>query len=104
MTGRLAHAVVAGWQRSGAIIRVLYVCRAAVPRREIPDTFRLVEQRYRVMAESFHEEQGRQFQLQRFAERVYEWRKSGSPDVNIKDFEAEVAALVKDRLMMERSE
>jgi HEAT repeat protein len=73
-------------------------------RGETPDMFRLVEQRYRVMAESFREEEGREFQLQRFSERVYEWRKSGAPDVNTKDFEAEVAALVKDRLMIERTE
>jgi hypothetical protein len=32
-----------------------------------------------MMAQSFLEEEGRELQLQRFAERVYEWRKSGVP-------------------------
>jgi hypothetical protein len=73
-------------------------------RGETPDPFRLVEQRYRVMAEGFREREGRDFQLTRFSERVYEWRKSGEPDISTEGFEPEVAALVQDRLMIERTE
>jgi HEAT repeat protein len=73
-------------------------------RGETPDVFRLVEQRYRVMSEEFRAREGRDFQLERFAERVYDWRNSGESDIHIQDFEAEVASLVKDRLMLKRTE
>ena len=73
-------------------------------RGETPDTFRLVEQRYRAMAEEFRQQEGRDFRLQPFSERVYAWRKSGKPDLHTEGFEPEVAALVKDRLMLERQE
>jgi HEAT repeat protein len=73
-------------------------------RGETPDVFRLVEQRYQVMAADFRDREGREFQLKRFSERIYEWRKSSEPDINTEGFEAEVAALARDRLMIARTE
>lgn len=73
-------------------------------RGEVPDPLRLVEQSYEVMARQFRETQGRDLRLQPFSERVYEWRKSGQPHIDTTGFEAEVAALVKPRLMIQRTE
>jgi HEAT repeat protein len=73
-------------------------------RGETPDVFRLVEQRYRVMSTEFREREGRDFRREPFAEAVYEWRKSDQPDFRTAGFEAEVAALVRERLMLERTE
>jgi hypothetical protein len=73
-------------------------------RREVPDMFRLVEQRYRVMAESFREEHGRAFALEKLSQAVYEWRRSGEPYIKTEGLEQEVAALARDRLMIQRTE
>jgi hypothetical protein len=73
-------------------------------RGERPHTFRLVEQRYEVTARRFKAEQGREFRLKPFSERVYEWRRSGEPDIKTDDFAPEVAALAGDRLMIQRAE
>lgn len=50
---------------------------ATLARGAAPDMLALIEQRYRVMSQAFREKEGREFRLQDFAERVYEWRKSG---------------------------
>ena len=71
-------------------------------RGETPDTFRLIEQRYRVMALRFRESQGRDFPMLQFSERVYEWRSSGEPYPSMEGFEAETAALAQDHLMIQR--
>lgn len=73
-------------------------------RNQTPDTFRLVDQGYRVMAQHFKEERGRSFPLNTFSERVYEWRSSGEPYINPEGFEDEVAALAENRLMIRRTE
>jgi hypothetical protein len=56
------------------------------------------------MTEGFREREGRDFQLKRFAERVYEWRRSDEPDIHTEGFEPEIASLVQDRLMLKRTE
>lgn len=67
---------------------------------ETPQTFQLLEQRYRVMAARFLESHEREFSLRRFCEHVYEWRKSGELYLGGKGFEAEVAALAQERLLI----
>ena len=56
------------------------------------------------MDEAFCERNGRHFPLRPFAERVYEWRKSGESDISVDGFEVEAAELSEDRLMIQRTE
>jgi len=69
-----------------------------------PDPLRLIQQQFQRMSNRFLEEKGRGFQKARFAERVYAWRISGNPDIDVSSFEADVAYLAKSRLMLQRTE
>lgn len=75
-----------------------------IARNEAPDTFDLVEERYRVMAQRWQQERRKLFPLHAFSERVYEWRVSGEPYINTYGFEEEVFALAEDRLMIRRAD
>jgi hypothetical protein len=71
---------------------------------EKPDLFRLVEQRFQVMAETFREKNGRDFPREAFAERVYEWRMADDADMNMEGFEIEATELSQHRLMIQRTD
>ena len=71
---------------------------------EVPDLFRLVEQRYDAMAKEFEEQNGRPFPLINFSERVYEWKDSGSPYISVYGFDVEFQSLVKHKLVIQRDE
>jgi hypothetical protein len=75
-----------------------------ISKGEVPDLFRLVEQRYDAMAKEFEEQNGRPFPLISFAERVYQWKDSGNPYISVEGFELEFQSLVKHKLLIQRDE
>jgi hypothetical protein len=67
------------------------------PGRVLAQIFRLAEQAYRRV-------ENRDFPRDAFAERVFAWRKSGEPYINIQGFEREARCLVGRQLMREITE
>jgi hypothetical protein len=73
-------------------------------RGEKPDVFRLVEQCFDSATQKFRTRHLREFPRERFAERVYEWRLSGKPDLGVEGFEPEAEVLVEHKLLLRRTE
>ncbi len=69
-------------------------------RGENPDVFRLVEQCFQGAATVFRQRHNREFRKEQFAERVYEWRLSGEPNLNVEGFEEESSVLVDHKLLL----
>ncbi|MBA4211636.1 MAG: hypothetical protein C0449_00995 [Polaromonas sp.] len=73
-----------------------------IARGEQPDLLGLLKQRFQVMEADFRQQQNHPFPYKRFAEQVYAWRASGFPYFPSDGFTTEVAALVRQKLMVER--
>ena len=65
----------------------------------VPEPGLVLAQIYRLMAEEFQAKRGIPFPESRFAERVFTWRQSGEPYVDIQGFEHEALYLEKHKLM-----
>ncbi len=65
----------------------------------VPEPGLVLAQIYRLMVEEFQAKRGIPFPEQRFAERVFNWRQSGEPYVDMQGFEHEALALEKHKLM-----
>jgi hypothetical protein len=70
---------------------------------EHPDLLRLVAQRFAIMEMDFRSRHARAFPYSRFSEHVYDWRRSGEPYLAPVGFDAEIAALVDHKIMIERT-
>ena len=65
----------------------------------VPEPGLVLAQIYRLMAEEFQSKRGFPFPESRFAERVFDWRQSGEPYVDMQGFEHESHYLEKHKLM-----
>ena len=65
----------------------------------VPEPGLVLAQIYRLMAEEFQAKRGFPFPESRFAERVFSWRQSGEPYVDMQGFEHESHYLEKHKLM-----
>ncbi len=67
-----------------------------------PDIDAVIEENYKAAASEYYSEEGREFPLAEFGERVHAWRKAGTSNIDISGLEREVQSLSRQKLMILR--